>query len=330
MTDTVTTLRDGNNNAINVKTRTEVDGSLAFYHASDAEINQPDNSVVGMIGTTMSKFSDGFSGPTLAAGQATLDSLGKWNIVRNTGGMTVQQINGALTIATGTVAAEFLMVGKTQCTIPQNLTAIMSMTARSANQETRVGYLEVDADGVPVPNPNLTGFFNNHTAVLVSGTVATAVTLETLSGSNPTTKTVLVASQNASTGTVEYALEVRPEDVTYQQVLADSVTAKAIGSARVSSMVPNPLVRYAPFIWVRNTGVATNNVITVQRIISMDIQELQVEVGGGRGNLAASQAIPVAIVSSPVAVSVNGSTVTVSNATLSVTTNSKSCVYGNN
>jgi len=320
MADSTISLRDGANSSFSVKARVEPDGSYAFYHAADSEIIQPDNTAVGMIGTTLSKFSDGFSGPTLTVGQASLDSLTpKWNVVRNTG-VTVQQLNGALVITTGTASGnEFLMVGKTMCTIPQNLITTMSMTARSAGMEVRTGYLEVDASGAPVANPNLAGFFNNHTALLLASATTTTATLETLSGGNPTTKIINATGQNASTATVEYALEVRPEDVTYQQVLADSVTAKLGAAARISSMVPSPTVRYAPFFWVRNIATATSSVITIQRIISMDIQELQVEVGGGRGNLAPSQAIPVVQVASGTTQTVNcaNTGVTIANAVVS-------------
>jgi len=326
MADTTILLRDGNNSTFPVKARLLADGSYHLYHASQSQILLPDASAVDMVGTTMSKFSDGFSGPTLTAGQATLDSLTKWTIPRNTG-MTIQQVNGALVITTGTTSGnEFMMVGNMNCTIPQNLIVALAMTARSANQETRIGYVEVDPlTGQPVPNANLVNFFNNHTAVLFNGTTTTTVMLETLSGSNPTTKTVSVGSQTASTSTIEYALEVRPEDVTYQQALADSVVTKVASGGRVSTMVPSPNTIYAPFIWVRNTGTATSNVITIQRVISMDIQELQVEVGGGRGNLAASQAIPVVQVAS-------GTTqnVIIANAAVSTSSNSGSVAKVNN
>jgi len=315
---TTVPLRDGNNNPINIRAGQYKDGSVGFFHSSAADVDLPDGASVGMIGTTMSKFSDGFSGPTLAAGQPTLDSLTKWSIVRNTG-MTIQQLNGALVITTGvSTGSEFLMIGNSFCTIPQNLITTMAVTTRSANQEIRTGYLEIDpATGQPVANPNLPGFFSNYCALLLSGTTTTTAMLESLSGNNPTSKVITVTGQTASTTTMDYALEVRPEDVTYQQSVADATAAKIAAGARISTMVPSPNAIYAPFFWVRNTGAATSSTITIQRIVSMDIQELQVEVGGGRGNLAASQAIPVVQVAAGTA-----QPVTITNAAVSTTTNS--------
>jgi len=317
---TTVPLRDGNNNPISIRAGQYKDGSVGFFHSSAADVDLPDGASVGMIGTTMSKFSDGFSGPTLAAGQPTLDSLTKWTIVRNSG-MTIQQLNGALVITTGVATgSEFLMIGNSPCTIPQNLITTMSVSTRSANQEIRTGYLEIDpATGQPIANPNLSGFFSNFCSLLLTGTVNTTAALETLSGNNPTTKVISVTGQTASTTTMEYSLEVRPEDVTYQQATADATSTKVSTGARISTMVPSPNSVYVPFFWARNTGAATSNTITIQRIVSMDIQELQVEVGGGRGNLAASQAIPVVQVASGTTQNVNAN---VNNATLSNASNS--------
>jgi hypothetical protein len=285
-------LKDGNNNPFNGRVHTYDDGTKAFYRASDVENVTGD--AINMVGTTLSKFSDGFSGPTLAAGAATITSISdNWTVLRNTGGMAVQQTNGSLVIVTGTGVAEFMLVGKTQVSIPANLTAVMSVSARNSNQDTRIGYLEVDAAGNYVPNPNLANFPNNFCAVLFDGTSTSTMKLETLSGGHTSTQQVAVSSQNTSSGTIEYAIEARPEDIMYGQITANSTSSRSTAGARISTMVPSPQRRYAPFIWVRNIAATTTTTVTIQRIISMDIQELQAEIGGGRGTSMASSAVPI-------------------------------------
>lgn len=293
-------LKDGTNNGFNARTNLYPDGTQAFYHASDQATVTDD--AVSMVGTTMSKFSDGFSGPTIAAGSATLTSISdNWNVVRNTGGMGIQQTNGSLVITPGTAVAELLLIGKTQVSIPANLVAVLSMTARVASQETRIGYLEVDSTGALVPNPNLANFPNNFCCILWDGTSSSTVKLETLSGGHTSSQQAAASNQSSSTGTLEYALEARPEDISYAQLAANSISSRSTSGARISTMVPSPMRRYAPFIWIRNVATTTANTITLQRIISMDIQELQAEIGGGRGNSIASQAIPVIVTSTATA-----------------------------
>jgi len=299
MADTSVVVKDGNSNTLNMKARVGADGLKRFYHASDNEITLADNSVVSMIGTTLGKFSDGFSGPTVNAGPDTLASLAsKWNVVRNIGTTSIQKTNGTLVIGSGLDAGnEVLMVGKTVCTIPANLTTTMSVSGKATGLEVRTGYVEVDATGNPIANPNLPSFFSNHCAVLIDGTSTTTVKLETLSGNHTATKVVSVSSQASATSTTEYSIEARAEDITYQQATADSTAVKNANGGRISTMVPSAEAVYAPFIWVRVvSAIAGSATITVQRLISMDIQELQAEVGGGRGNAAASQGIPSYIV----------------------------------
>jgi len=280
--------------------------------ALDSTVQLPDLSRVTQIGTTMTKWSDGFSGPNLAAGAATLAAIAEnWNVVRNVGSVTIQETGSALLINTGTASGnEMLLVGRHICTIPQNLTITWSLSARNANQEVRMGYLEVDAAGNMVANPNLTNFPNNFCAMLLNGTSTTNTILETLSGGNPTSTQVNFGGQNGSNGNIESAIEVRPEDVVYSHNPANSGGARSANVGRINSMVPSHAKRYAPFIWVRNTAATTNAQLTVQRILSMDVQELQVEVGGGRGNSSGAASVPVNVVGGNTNVNVTDARVT--------------------
>lgn len=283
---------------------------------------------IQQIGTTADKFADNFAGAAFAAGAASLAALGsvKWDVVRNTGGMTVTLANGSLAIDTGITAnAEFLMLGAAQVCIPANLTAVFSISQRIANQEFRIGYLEVDPmTGLPVNNPNLAGFFRNHTAFLFDGTTATSTVLEAVADNAAARRTVTVTGGASTAGSAEYTIEARNEDITLMSAIADNTGLRTGGVGRLSSMSPNPSASYRPFVWVRNlaTPPAGTTVFTLNRIISMDVQELQAEVGNGRGAITPSGAIPVAMVSGGNTVSVaNNVSSTLANAMLATTTN---------
>jgi hypothetical protein len=269
---------------------------------SDPQITQ--------IGTTRRKFAANFAGPNLAAGQASIDDLvgSGWQVVRNTG-VTVTLTNNTLVLGLGTANGnEFMLVAPSLQTIPANLIAILQLSQRIAGNEVRFGYVEIDpSTGLPVPHPSIAGEFRNYTAALFNGTTATTAVLEAMGGGATAKRSVTVASMATTASAADYALEARNEDVTLLSQVADNVAARTSGAGRISSMVPNPSLTYAPFIWVRNISAAASNTnVTFSRIVAVDIQELQAEVGGGRGNITPSQAVPVALVSGGNAVAVSG------------------------
>jgi hypothetical protein len=249
------------------------------------------------VGSTSKKFADNFAGVAAAAGQPSVNALiaRGWNIVRNTG-VTVTLNNGSLVLGLGTASGnEFLMVGPSVQTIPANITATLLMSQRIANNEIRFGYVAVNPmTGLPVAHASLPGSFANYTAALFNGTTATTAVLEALGDNLAASRTASAASSATTAAAADYSLEVRNEDVTLVSSTADTNATRANGSARLSSSVPNVQLVYAPFIWVRNTAAAASNTnVTFQRIVALDIQELQAEVGGGRGNQTPSQSIPV-------------------------------------
>lgn len=286
---------------------------------------------IQQVGTTADKFADNFAGGAFVGTAASLAALQStnWDVVRNTGGMSITLNNGSLVIDTGTTAnAEFLMLGAAQHVIPANLVAVFSISQRIANQEFRFGYLEVDPiTGLPIANPNLTNFFQNHAAVLFDGTTATTAILEAVADDAAARRTVSVPSGATTASNAEYTLEVRNEDVTLMSAIADSTAARTVGTGRISSMVPNPAVAYRPFIWVRNLGTApaSTTSMIVNRFVSMDVQELQAEVGNGRGSQTPSGAIPVATVAGANNVTISGTpAVSINNTALSTNTNNAS------
>jgi len=253
-----------------------------------SETTLADSNYAIQASTTYSKFSDGFN----MTGSTTFDPA-RWDTLRQTG-ITLLASNGAM-VATvpATAGAELLVVGKVGATIPSNLMATLMASVRNNTTLVRIGYVAVDATtGVPIVHATVPTDFAHRANVLYNGTAATSVVLETISSSSAA-KQVSIGSQVTSATAQEMSLEARAEDVTLATATPDSIAARAAGG-RVSSQVPNPNLVYRPFIWIVNTSNSAAATWTFYRIVSMDIQELQAEVGGGRGNSAASQAIPVA------------------------------------
>lgn len=273
----------------------------------------PSEREVLQVGTTRGKFADNFAGVAAAAGQPSIDALiaRGWRIVRSNG-ITVTLNNGSLVLGLGTTnGSEFLMVGPARHTLPANLSATLLLSQRLAANETRIGYVAVDpSTGLPVAHASLAGSFANYTAFLLTGTGATTATLEAMGDSLAAPRSAAAANSAGTNANADYSIEVRNEDVTLVSAAADSNAVRATGSARLSSTVPNIDLVYAPFVWVRNVAApATNTNVTLSRIVALDIQELQAEVGGGRGNQTPSQAMPVFLAgagSSQLSVAVTG------------------------
>lgn len=258
-----------------------------------------DGAAVTQIGTTMSRFIDGFAGAAYSAGTNSINALtadaGQWDVVRRTlGTMTVTVNNGSLVVNMGTSNGdEFFLLGRSVSTMPQNLIVTGTINQRIAGNEVRFGYLEVNADGSYVANPNMAGFPRNSGAILLNGTSSTSAILEAIEDGIGTLKQASIG--NLTTGSIsDYSIEARPEDLTATAQSADSSAARVSSAARLSSVVPNGNVTYKPYIWFRNVSApASATTVTINRVVSMDVQEVQAEIGGGRGNSAASQAIPV-------------------------------------
>jgi hypothetical protein len=249
---------------------------------------------VQQVGTTSAKFADAFS-TTAAAGAATIAALDAdaWDIYANTG-MTPTLTGGSLTVATGTAAGnELLLVGRSLQTIPANLMAAFMMSARVNGQFFRFGYVEVDpTTGDPLPHASTAGLYQNLVCATFDGTTANGAKLEAVADDCPL-KTQSVPGMVSTASACEYSLEARNEDVTMVAAVADSAAVRSSNAGRLSTVVPNPSRAYRPFLWFKNTAATTNTTITVYRIAAVDVQELQAEVGGGRGNTTASQSMPM-------------------------------------
>lgn len=253
-----------------------------------SRVNLPDGQGVTMVGTTSSKFADNFP---LATDNVFNPS--KWLTIRNTGGITLAgNVNGLVASVPTTNGAELLVVGRVRATIPANLLALVTASARVVNTKVRVGYVEVDpATGVPIDNTSVPGDFANSVRMAWLTAVATEMSIEATSD-HSTVRAVAQTGTQSIVSSIEASLEVRPEDVVMAGAAFNALTTRS-GVQRMSIMLPDPNKVYVPFIWIVNTAVSTAATYTFRRVLSMDIQEVQAEIGGGRGNSAASMAIPV-------------------------------------
>lgn len=262
---------------------------------TSSQIKQPDGSYVDMVGSVMSKWAADFNAPG-----SNLDPA-DWDTSRNTGGMTVSTASGALNIATGlTAGAEVLLLGRVLTTVPINMQFVFSrtnVTLATTDAVIRVGYVEVDPVTLqPIPHANVPTDFRNRVNFgqgrVGSADSVSTWTLETLCNSGPVKQSA--ASIISASAAVDAALEVRADDVIASARAADSSAAQSGTTLRLSSAVPNPNKVYRPFIWVVNGSAPTQSITyTFSRVLSLDIQEMTVEVGGGRGNVSPAQAVPV-------------------------------------
>lgn len=277
----------------------KTDGHGNVIGTEDApEASKSSGNHIQQVGTTSQRFADNFAGAAYAAGAASIAALeeGSWQVVRNIGDMVITLNNGNLTVGMGTTnASELLLVGESNQSIPANLVATLLMSQRIAGNEVRFGYVEIDpSTGLPVPHATLPGFFRNYTAALFQSTVATTTSIETMADNLAAVKAIAVTSMTTTAAACEYAIEARNEDISIGSGVADSTAVRVAVGGRLSTVVPNPTKLYRPFIWLRNVSApATNTNVTFYRVVALDVQELQAEVGGGRGNNMPVQAIPV-------------------------------------
>lgn len=296
---------------------------LFMEDATSSQIRLPDGSYVDMVGTTMSKWAADFNNTG-----SDLD-LSKWDIARQTN-MTLSTAGGLLNITTGVVPnAELLLLGDVVATIPANLSIVMqrsNTTIAAANNYLRFGYLEVDpVTLLPVPHATLPGDFRNRVA-FGQGRAAAVDTvanwfLEAIAN-NGSIRQLATASLSSSATLIDTSLEVRPDDVHFTNRGADGTGSLSGSGLRLSTVVPDPNKLYRPFVWVLNgpaPAAGSSIVLTIWRMLSMDIQEMQAEIGGGRGNAVASQSLPVTIA---------GGAVTVGNATASASNNNGALAIG--
>lgn len=254
-------------------------------------VELPDGTSIQSITSTQKKWVSEFGGIEI--------SPERWDIVTDVGGMTDIVSNGSLAVNMGTNAnAEFAILSKEIFTIPFDMAVVARFSQRIANQEVFFELVEVDDDGNVVANPFKAGDANNRASFLFDGATSTTFKAETVSTNSPIAKTISVGSGQSSASDSDWWIEARPEDIWFLAVSSDNAGAKSSAGARISSTVPSPTRKYKIRLRFRNgaTAPASATTVTVSRVLVMDIQELQAQIVGGRGDNTSGKAIPTLIV----------------------------------
>lgn len=248
-----------------------------------------DGQNVEQIGTTSSKWADDFGGIAL--------NTDNWEVETNVGGMTIGVVNSNMTIGMGTtINAELRLLSKKTFTIPFDLYVAFSMSQRIVNQSVYFEFVEVDpVTGVPIVNANLAGDWANRASILFDGVTTTTARIETVAESAGAMLTQAIASMAATNSAAEYFMEVRPQDIVLTSMIANSATARTAAAGRAATEVPDPNKVYKLRMRFKNGGTApaSNTNVVVNRILTVDCQELAVEVTSGRGDLASNKGIAV-------------------------------------
>lgn len=274
------------------KIRDMGDGTFAEVIAADmlSTVRLPDGTSVTEITSTQKKWVSEFGGVSL--------SPEKWDVQTDVGGMTYAVAGGSLTITMGVNPnAELAILSKDIFTVPFDMFFVARLSARVANQEIFLDFVEVDATGVPVPNEFKPGDNNNRAGFLFDGVTSTTSKAEVVSSGSPIAKTVSVTSGQSTASDADWCIEARPEDVWFLAAASDASAARVDRGARISSSVPSPNKIYKARIRCRNLATAplSSAQLIISRVLVMDIQELQAQIVGGRGDSVGGKSVPVFI-----------------------------------
>jgi hypothetical protein len=249
----------------------------------------PDGQGVQQINSVSSKWADDFGGSEL--------NLTKWDVTEVTPGITYNVAGSILAITLGTTAnAETHFLSKELVTIPADIYAVIGMSQRIVDNNVWFELVEVDNAGVPVVNPNNAAEWSNRAGVgFISSATAGAAQVETISDSSPAASAPVATTSWTSVTTVhEVHIEYRAQDTIAFGVGVDGSSSRT-GNLRLSRSAPDPNKLYRFRIRVKNgaTPPATSTVLSIYRVLQMDVQELTTEITGGRGDTAAGKAMAV-------------------------------------
>jgi hypothetical protein len=210
-----------------------------------------------------------------------------WTVVQTGAGQTIAVTNSELRITTGTTAnSETIIRSVEKFTMPFRTWFIASLSQRIINQEF---YLEiVDATGGHYASW-MFDFTNANGAKFLSG------------NSGNTLGTTNTGNVGSSTNLYQiFEIECSPDEINFFTRASDSNASRFNTAGTKSRQIPDPNLEYFVQIRVKNlaTAPATSTALNIDSISIQDIEELAVEVTGGRGGVNANQAIPAAIASS--------------------------------
>lgn len=239
-----------------------------------------------LIGTTTAKVREDFS----AANQSPL-----WVTRKEGAGMTVDwTVPSALRISAGTTASsETVLRYADPFEAPARAMFLAQdlvfLSQRIVNQEFELRLVSDDG--------------TEYVSWVFDGTVATTAKMRSANGGAPAVDTTL-PTPNTATGAAAFELELWIDECYWHARASDSVNARTTSSVR-NRRIPDPHVPLFVELVVRNlaTAPASNTILSLDAVLIQDITELSVEVTGGRGGGAASQAVPVLVSSGALTVS---------------------------
>lgn len=241
-----------------------------------------------IVGSVDKKFRDSFSG-------AAVDSS-KWETVVGSG-CTASVSGGALTLTSGTTAnASVTLVSKEYFTVPFRLSFHAMLSQRIANNWFIVEVISVNSDTLEPDGLHCASW-------VFDGTTATNAKYRVKNGglANLDSAAVTVAT-TASPGSL-YEIEPFADETWFHSGVIDSIAGRST-SHRRHQQIPDPNALYKIRITLANgsTAPASSTTATMQFVAVQDYQELTAEITAGRGQVAAGQAIGVAVTSMPATV----------------------------
>lgn len=232
------------------------------------------------VGTVQNKIREDFSEATQGK---------KWLTRKNTAGMIVDWSSqpSGIRIGTGTAVGELVLRYNMPFETPVRAmfsalgTAILSQ--RIANQEFELRLASDDGTEI--------------LSILLDGTSTTTAKQRSSNEGLLATDTTYTIPDTA-TGSPALELESWIDECYWHARQADSVTPRTNSVVR-NRRIPDPHTQLYVEIVARNTAVAASNTyLTLDAVTVQDISEMTAEITGGRGGGAASQAVPVNVITS--------------------------------
>lgn len=208
-----------------------------------------------------------------------LNTTEDWTLVQTGTGHSVDASSGNLVISTGaTINTETIIRSKRRFTLPVRVSVALMLSQRVANQEF---YIELT---------NAAG--DVFARWKFDGTTNTSGKIETASGSIAANQTLNVAATTFATSSASIVeIDLAMDEVTFRTRSADTNGAASDRGTRTSNL-PHPDDELYLQIRAKNLGTApTNTNLTVYYGFVQDVNELAVEVAGGRGTQGTGQAI---------------------------------------
>lgn len=249
-----------------------------------------------VVSDVSARWADDFGGNVL--------DTNKWDVETATGSMTYSVGSSNLSVLMNTTAnAELRLLSKQVFTIPFDISVIMLMSQRIANNQVFIEAVEVDESGTPIINANKAGDWRNRASILLDSTTATTGKLETV-GEGASVALSQSGTITTTATAVGLGMELRAFDCQMLSWTPDTAAVRNSTIVLNSSEVPDPNKRYKLRLRFVNgaSAPATSTTVTIKRIYVQDVTEMSVEICSGRGDNNAQRAVPVNVVSQVVSV----------------------------